>query len=297
MRDLKVEFKGMRTARVYPEELPNLPAGTQQILLGRYLPEGRDQAGEVIVTGTQDGQPVRLTAEVSLKDAEQGNSFIPRLWARMHLDALLDQGTSPAIKDEIIALSEEYNIITPYTSLLVLESDADRERFEVKRRFRMRDGERFFAQGRDNADYELLQQQMRRAGDWRIALRRMVLGEFGALGRDAQVFQPIQNEYLGYGMGGGGGMGGMGGGFFGGFSSMSVSGSISSKRLSELAPMAAPAGGPVSGESGNFLDALGRVDELFEATDGEMAATGGFVRRRRFGFGRREGRSQEGGPG
>ena len=52
LRDVKVEFRGLRTARVYPEELPNLPPGTQQIILGRYLPQGRDQTGEVIVTGT-----------------------------------------------------------------------------------------------------------------------------------------------------------------------------------------------------------------------------------------------------
>src|SRR5439155_16534586 len=121
LRDLKVEFKGLKVARVYPEELPNVPAGSQQIILGRYLPEGQDQAGEVIVTGTQGGKPVRFSAPVSLKDAEQGNSFIPRLWARMHLDSLLDQGSSEPIKQEIIALSEEFQIITPYTSLLVLE--------------------------------------------------------------------------------------------------------------------------------------------------------------------------------
>ncbi len=60
LRDLKVEFRNLRTAGVYPEELPNLSAGTQQILLGRYLPEGRDQTGEVIVTGTRGGKPVRL---------------------------------------------------------------------------------------------------------------------------------------------------------------------------------------------------------------------------------------------
>ena len=29
LRDLKVEFRGLRTAGVYPEEMPNLPAGTQ----------------------------------------------------------------------------------------------------------------------------------------------------------------------------------------------------------------------------------------------------------------------------
>ena len=90
----------------------------------------------------------------------------------MHLDKLLAQGTSQAIQDEIIALSEEFHIITPYTSLLVLESDADRERFKVKRRFQMRDGEQFFAEGRDKAQYELVQQQMQRAGLWRLGLRR-----------------------------------------------------------------------------------------------------------------------------
>ena len=113
LRDLKVEFRGLRTARVYPDPLPNLPLGTQQIILGRYMPQGEDQSGEVIVTGTLGGKPVRFTAKVSLKDAEAGNSFIPRLWARMHLDALLEQGASQAVKDEIIALSEEYHIITP----------------------------------------------------------------------------------------------------------------------------------------------------------------------------------------
>ena len=119
----------------------------------------------------------------------EGNSFIPRLWARMHLDTLLEQGSSQAIKDEIIALSEEYHIITPYTSLLVLETDADRERFGVKRRFQMRDGEKFFATGRENANWELIQQQMKRAGTWRLGLRREVLQQFSLLGRDIPVIR------------------------------------------------------------------------------------------------------------
>src|SRR5262249_15705488 len=191
LRDLKVEFRGLKVARVYPEELPNVPAGSQQIILGRYLPEGQDQAGEAIATGTRGGKPVRFSTRVSLKDAERGNSFIPRLWARMHLDSLLDQGTSDTVRDEIIALSEEYQIITPYTSLLVLETDADRERFGVKRRFRMRDGEKFFAAGRDNATFDLKQKQMKKAGDWRSALRRTVLRELAELGRDPRLFQPL----------------------------------------------------------------------------------------------------------
>ena len=67
---------------------------------------------EVFVTGTQAGKPVRFSTRVSLNDAEAGNSFIPRLWARMHLDSLLDQGGSSVIKDEIIALSDRLVVMT-----------------------------------------------------------------------------------------------------------------------------------------------------------------------------------------
>jgi hypothetical protein len=216
LRDLRVEFSGVQTAAVYPQQLPNLASGAQQILVGRYLPKANDQRGEIIVTGRRGDEKVRYAsglvfpkdsrdtdiaprqgestggtpvAHESENEDNAGNSFIPRLWARQHLDNLLAQGASPAIQDEIIALSEEFHIITPYTSLLVLESDADRERFGVKRRFLMRDGERFFAQGRDNANYELEQQQMRLASNWRQGLRQQVLAQLATLGRDPNVFQ------------------------------------------------------------------------------------------------------------
>ncbi len=189
LRDINLELRGLKVAAVYPEVLPNVAAGTQQIVVGRYLPEGEDQQGSVIVTGTLNGQPVRYAAQVTLAGAESGNSFIPRLWARGRLDHLLAQGSNQFIQNEIIALSEEFHIITPYTSLLVLESDADRERFGVQRRYEMRDGEQYFAEGRDDATYELVQQQMRQAGDWRIALRRQVLAQLAGLGRDRSVFE------------------------------------------------------------------------------------------------------------
>lgn len=192
LTDVKLEFRGVQVAAVYPERLPNLSAGTQQIIVGRYLPQGEDQSGEIIVTGKRGNEDVRYAARIHLKDAESGNSFIPRLWARAHLDQLLQQGSSQFIKDEIISLSEEFHIMTPYTSLLVLETDRDRERFGVKRRYQMRDGERFFADGRDNANYELLQQQMKRAGDWRIGLRRYILSELAGLGRSTAQFQQIK---------------------------------------------------------------------------------------------------------
>ena len=72
IRDLEVQFRGLRVARVYPEPLPNLSAGSQQILLGRYLPEGRDQSGEVVLTGTRDGDGSTLTSR-----SEDTTSMLP----------------------------------------------------------------------------------------------------------------------------------------------------------------------------------------------------------------------------
>ena len=216
LRDLNIEFRGLKVAAVYPGQLPNIAAGTQQILVGRYLPEGADQSGEIVVTGLRGTEKVRYAARVALKDAEAGNSFIPRLWARAHLEHLLAQGPSPKIRNEIIGMSEEFHIITPYTSLLVLESDADRERFGVKRRYEMRDGEQFFAQGRNNANYELVQAQMKLAAGWRMNLRHKTLKGLKSLGRNQQSLESQLYRIGGQAFGYGGMLGGMGGGGFGG---------------------------------------------------------------------------------
>ncbi len=193
LKDLQIAFDGFRAARVYPAQLPNLPDGMQQIILGRYLPEHKRQRGTITVTGQRDGKPVRFREKVSFDADERGNSFIPRLWARQDLEWLLGQGRTPEAKADIIALSEEYQIITPYTSLLVLESDADRERFGVKRRFRMRDGEKFFAEGRDAVTLAVLKKQIKLAGTRRVGMQKQVLQRLAALGRDLPLSAPTRH--------------------------------------------------------------------------------------------------------
>lgn len=188
VKNLKIRFNGIAAAAVYPEPLPNLSAGSQQIVIGRYNPAGGSAAGSVTVSGMSGGKAVEYSSEVKLPVSEAGNSFIPRLWARHHLDYLLAQGSSPQVRERIIALSEDYQIITPYTSFLVLESDADRERFKVKKTFRMRDGEEFFAEGRDNANYDLVRRQMLVAKAWRKRIREAVLARLGEMDRDRTQF-------------------------------------------------------------------------------------------------------------
>ena len=184
VKDLSLEFDGLSVAAVYPEVLPNLTLGSQQVIVGRFDPSLGEASGQVTVMGTLGGERVRLTTELALSGEDRGNSFIPRLWARSHLDHLLDQGSSAEIRERVIALSEDFQVITPYTSFLVLESDADRERFQVERNFRMRDGEEFFAQGRDDARHQLVREQMKLAKTWRARLRAQMLAELSGMNRE-----------------------------------------------------------------------------------------------------------------
>ncbi len=179
-------IEGVATAKVYPEVLPNLPLGQQQVVLGRFLPDAaRAKTANVVVTGTVAGKPVKYTSSFAVPAADEGNSFLPRLWARRHLDALLAQGQSQETKDEIVAFSREYQIMTPYTSFLVLENDEDRALYGVERTVRMRDAERFFAQARDTAALAVARQQMETAHRWRVNLRRQILADIATLGRRA----------------------------------------------------------------------------------------------------------------
>ncbi|MCB1282625.1 MAG: hypothetical protein KDB18_13970, partial [Salinibacterium sp.] len=184
LQDLRAEFLGIEVAAVYPDRLPSLAAGTQLVIVGRYDAFAKSTAGTLVVHGVMDGQARRYETQFVLPRSDEGNSFIPRLWARSHLDHLLRQGSGPEVREKIVALSEDFQIITPYTSFLVLESDADRERFKVEKRFKLREGEEFFAKGRQDANEDLARQHLLEARAWRLALRRTILDDFARRGAD-----------------------------------------------------------------------------------------------------------------
>lgn len=187
LEDLSIRFEGLRTARVYPEVLPRLPRGMQQVVLGRFLPTTGTQTGRVLVTGKFDGKPVEFSRDVTIEGSESGNSFVPRLWARSHIESLLAADSSATMKEQIVAFSEEFGVMTPFTSFLVLESDEDRERFGVERRVKMRDGEDFFSAARDRATETLLREQLEKVRGWRRNLQRAMYRELADLGRSMHV--------------------------------------------------------------------------------------------------------------
>ena len=145
LTNLKLEFPaGVRVTKLYPNPLPDLFRGDQLVLAGRYSGDGD---GDLVLDGTLNGQPKRMTQRVKFSTGESGNEFIAQLWALRRVGWLLDEvrlrGENKELRDEVVDLARRYAIVTPYTSYLIVEDEARRGVPVASRSFQMldRDGE------------------------------------------------------------------------------------------------------------------------------------------------------------
>lgn len=121
LTNIALDFGGVQTYDVFPTPLPDLFAGTQLILAGRYSGSG---AQTITLTGEVEGQRETYTYAGNFT-ASGDKDFIPRLWASRKIGYLLTQIRLYGEKEEwisaVVSLSLRYGIITPYTSFLVEE--------------------------------------------------------------------------------------------------------------------------------------------------------------------------------
>ncbi len=141
LTDIALTFKDVEVYDIFPDPLPDLYAGTQLIVTGRYVDE---RSSLIQLTGNTAGQAQTYTYEGNFT-ADSVNTFIPRLWAARKIGALLTQirlhGENKEWIDAVVTLSQRYGIITPYTSFLIQE-------------------EMFTAEGREHASEELMYRSM-----------------------------------------------------------------------------------------------------------------------------------------
>ncbi|MFQ6131867.1 MAG: VIT domain-containing protein [Armatimonadota bacterium] len=133
LSNVAVDFADIYVYDYYPQELPDLFKGSQLTVFGRYRGHGH-LALELL--GQVGGEDKRWAFDADFPEEEEGNDFIPRLWATRRIGYLLDQirlkGENKELKEEIVHLSTTYGIMTPYTSYLVTEdSEAGGRRVPV----------------------------------------------------------------------------------------------------------------------------------------------------------------------
>lgn len=126
LSNVALDFGGVLTELQYPQEVNDLFAGEQLILVGRYR-QGAD-AVTISVSGTVKGQDTTYTFnDLSFRDNAGGEDFIARLWAQRRIAELMDEirlnGENPELVESVVSLSVRFGIITPYTSFLIEEDD------------------------------------------------------------------------------------------------------------------------------------------------------------------------------
>jgi len=128
LNNISLDFGDVTVEDTYPNltELPDLFAGTQLTIVGRY----RGSANNVNITlhGNITGQDQTFVyGDQTFRERAGGEPIISRLWATRRIGELLNDirlhGQNQELVNSVVSLSIRYGIITPYTSFLINEND------------------------------------------------------------------------------------------------------------------------------------------------------------------------------
>jgi len=122
LTDLALSGGRIDLDEVYPVRIPDVFAGQELVLFGRFEGEG---GGRVTVRGQRAGRSLAFTADHRFPDASDTHAYIPRLWAARklgHLERQLwTEGETASLVEEIRTLALRYGLPSRYTSYLVEE--------------------------------------------------------------------------------------------------------------------------------------------------------------------------------
>jgi hypothetical protein len=113
-------FLSVADTVIHGEEI----CAVMRVAKGAILPKS------VTIKGTLNGQPWQTKQVV--EDIQEDVTYLPRTWAKMEIDRLVALDTQ-ANKQPYIELSKSMYVMSPYTSLLVLENEAMYAQYSIDR--------------------------------------------------------------------------------------------------------------------------------------------------------------------
>ncbi|HWP36716.1 MAG TPA: VIT domain-containing protein [Gemmatimonadales bacterium] len=123
--DLAIGETPARFTEIYPTRLPDLFAGEELVIFGRYEAAEEDRTGTLGITGRRAGREERFSVNVMLPAHATGDDYIPRLWAARKIGALQQSirlnGHNAEVEREIRETALRYGLLSEYTSYLVQE--------------------------------------------------------------------------------------------------------------------------------------------------------------------------------
>ena len=126
LADLRIGNAPVRIDEIYPVDLPDLFAGEELIVVGRYRGNGR---GNISLTGRRAGRAETFTTVGDFANHRLANDYIPKIWASRKVGYLTQRlklhGNNPEVLEQLRETALRYGILSEYTSYLVLEPEAE----------------------------------------------------------------------------------------------------------------------------------------------------------------------------
>lgn len=124
LADLRIGNAPVRIEEIYPVDLPDLFAGEELIITGRYRGAGR---GNLTVIGQRGGRAESFTTVADFANHRLANDYIPKIWASRKVGYLTQRlrlnGHDQETLDQLRATALRYGILSEHTSYLVLEEE------------------------------------------------------------------------------------------------------------------------------------------------------------------------------
>lgn len=126
LTDIGIDWGGLAVTQIYPEIPSDLFSGKPLIIKGRYTKPG---SAKVTISGRHGNEMWRQTIDAVLPASESGHAALPALWAREHINQLMEEDLfgiqqgkpDPVIKTSIIKTALEFRLMSQYTSFVAVE--------------------------------------------------------------------------------------------------------------------------------------------------------------------------------
>lgn len=123
LTDLEIRFGDSGAYEVAPEKIPDLLAERPLLIYGKYR---GDKPTRIEISGHTGHGAFHHTIDLRPADARPDNHALRALWARKWVEILEDEfhmGGGKPVEDAITDLGLFYNLLTPFTSFVAIDSE------------------------------------------------------------------------------------------------------------------------------------------------------------------------------
>ena len=120
--DITLNIDGVKVTNMTPQHITSLYRGEQLVIMGHYWGDGE---ARVTLSAKNGNDPVTHETRVAFPEISEHHPEIERLWALAQVSEIQEQidiaGESDDLKQGITDIALSHGIVTPYTSMIVLE--------------------------------------------------------------------------------------------------------------------------------------------------------------------------------